>query len=284
MLYFLSVGELRWASYSEGHGGQQSRLPGRLFQYTRFRVQPHQREADKRCRICFRSLLHSHLTENTMRPKTSRHDPSFSLRTSDPCFAEMYGPEASWSAQPRGAHVGLKPLPPHHPRADALRSRPTRTVESPGVPHPLAELLHQGHGQRRGGLPLPEAVQCLLHQESSRQDMPRPADASRQKALRRAVFLTPHRSSWGTLFCVSSLVCRSPSCEHACSGEGLLHAAGCDRLLGGERHSLQAKIHEKWDCTRRGEVLSVSLCLDCSALSNIQIPLDASSLFAHYLL
>lgn len=103
-------------------------------------------------------------------------DISLSLRTSSPCFAEMHGPEASRAAEPRGAHVRLGSLLTHHPRPSALWPRPTRTVESPGVPHPLPELLHQGDRQRRGGLPLPKAVQCLLHQHRSRRDNPLPPE------------------------------------------------------------------------------------------------------------
>lgn len=69
--------------------------------------------------------------------------------------------------------------------------------------------------------------------------------------------------------------CRSPSCENAWCGKGLLHAACHHWLLSAEWHSLQAEIHQKWDHTGRGEAFSVSLpdplhlVLSCSLLSPV---------------
>lgn len=83
----------------------------------------------------------------------------------------------------------------------------------------------------------------------------------------------PSRRSWNlvhTVFHTSSIcrvnfnlcfspLCRSTTCEHAWCGEGLLHAACWDSLFSRESHSLQAKIHQGWDHSGRGEALPVSL-------------------------
>lgn len=62
-------------------------------------------------------------------------------------------------------------------------------------------------------------------------DNPLPADASQRLPLQG--FFAPHQSSDLT-FHTRFLPGRSPSGEHARGGEGLLHAAHCDWLLGGE--------------------------------------------------
>lgn len=88
-------------------------------------------------------------------------------RSSNSHSSEMHRLEASWAAQPGGTSIGLRTPLAHHPSSSALWPRWAGPVEPARVTHPLPELLYQGNGQRRGGLPLPEAVQCLLHQHRS---------------------------------------------------------------------------------------------------------------------
>lgn len=98
---------------------------------------------------------------------------------------------------------------------------------------------------------------------------------TRVSGCRLKASLAPHQSSGLTSHPRFLPSCRSPGCEHARGGEGLLHAAGCDWLLSAERHPLQAEIYQKRDESGRGEVLPVSPATLCSALGNIwSLPFD----------